>query len=137
MFGSLRKHWHHFTSRPPGRRFKSFYEERQEKRGSGGAGKKWGLIVTGAAMAIAGVLLLPLPGPGSIVLVAGLGLLSSESLTMARVLDAADRKRAAVMKVLHRMWRRSAKMRRLLIAGAVVIVLLLAAGVVWWWTKMS
>jgi hypothetical protein len=135
MFQSLRKHWRHFLKQPPGRRFKTFYDERQEKRGSQGTGKKWLLIISGLAVTVAGVVLLPLPGPGSIVLVAGLVFLSSESLTMARVLDAADKRRSIMMSKLRRIWRSSAKAKCLLIVGATAPILLAAAIGVWIWLK--
>jgi hypothetical protein len=135
MFQSLRKHWHHFTKPPPGRRFKTFYEERQENRGSKGTGKKWLLIVLGVVGTVAGVALLPLPGPGSIVLVAGLAFLSSESLTMARFLDVMDKRRDIIMSKLRRIWRSSRKAKCLLIAGATLLVLLAAGVAVWLWLK--
>jgi hypothetical protein len=135
MFQSIRKHWRHFVKRPPGRRFKTFYKERQKKRGSKGTGKKWLLIVIGIVVTVAGVALLPLPGPGSIVVVAGLAFLSSQSLTMARFLDVVDKRRAIIMSKLRRIWRSSTKAKCLLIAGGTIPVLVALGVAVWFWLK--
>jgi hypothetical protein len=86
MLAHLKKGWRELKQGPPGRRFRERYE-----RGRGGAGgsalRKWGLIGRGALLVLAGIVLLPLPGPGLPVIAAGMLLVAEESHTTAHALD--------------------------------------------------
>jgi hypothetical protein len=81
----LRKAWRDLKSGPPGRRFQSRYE-RARKRGRGTL-RKWLVMVAGTLLLLAGVVFLPLPGPGILIIAAG-GLLMAEcSQSVARAMD--------------------------------------------------
>lgn len=96
----LKKEWRRFLQSPPGRRFQDFHDRRRTRRGTrqGSGGK--GLLIAGIAITVAGIVLLPLPGPGSIIVAGGLMLVASESVIVARILDRADKIRADLMKKL-------------------------------------
>lgn len=80
--------------------------------------------VLGAAIIATGIVLLPLPGPGWLIIFAGLALLATEFAWADRLLDYA---RAKVLGWTHWVGRQS-----LLVRGAIGLAgLLLVAGAVW------
>jgi len=89
-----------------------------------------GVTFTGVAIVIAGVVLLPLPGPGWVVIFGGLGVLATEYVWAARLLAWAHR------QLLERAQRAVVRRARLalLVIGALVVVLVAVAlgGVVLW-----
>lgn len=90
MFKRAKDHWQHFKHSEPGRRFQDRYDRHQQTTlGRWSLGKVFN-IVGGIAIAIVGVILLPAPGPGTLIIFAGLGLLGSEFLPIARALDWAE-----------------------------------------------
>lgn len=92
--------WHLFASDQPGERFVNLHKRRQEQRQGSFS---WGRILfvgAGILLIIAGLFFMAVPGPGLPVLVAGLGLMGSESLVMARGLDWTEQKlRPPVLKL--------------------------------------
>jgi hypothetical protein len=80
----LEQAWRELKAGKPGRRFR---ERHERARGGGGALRRWGLIVGGALTALAGIVLLPLPGPGLLVIIAGVLLMAQESRAAASALD--------------------------------------------------
>jgi uncharacterized protein (TIGR02611 family) len=127
----LKKKWHGFVRIPPGRRFQKVYEDRQESRSAKHPGKRTGLLVTGTLLAIAGVALLPLPGPGSIVLAAGLVLVARESATAARTLDFADKRIHIFIQFLRRKWGHWSTTKRIMCVGSAGVLLAAAAVGAW------
>ena len=129
----LREQWHLFADDEPGRRFVNLYERRRQHRHGAFS---WGrVLVVGAGLLlmVVGVFFLAVPGPGLPVLVAGLGLMSSESLIMARLLDWAERTlRPTAMRLKKRWDALKPRTRTLYYAVAVVAGLaMLTAFVVW------
>lgn len=88
MLKKLRTHWKAFKASRPGHRFQDVHE-RPASNGGGRSSRlrHVGMIVLGILLTAAGVVFLPAPGPGSIVLLAGIGIIASESLMVARFLD--------------------------------------------------
>jgi hypothetical protein len=73
---------------PAGERFQRRY---REKRAEGKRGLTRALsILLGALLIAAGLFMLVAPGPGILVLLAGLALIAEESLLTARFLDTAE-----------------------------------------------
>ena len=69
--------------------------------------KRAGVTVLGFTLILAGIILIPLPGPGWLVIFAGLAVLATEYVWAERALRAARRKaRSAAMKARARMRRR-------------------------------
>ena len=77
------KIWQELRRGKPGRRFQSRYERNQETRC--GALRKWSLIALG--LVLAGLVFLPLPGPGMLIILAGAMLMAERSRAAARTLD--------------------------------------------------
>ena len=98
MIDALKTRWRELRQGEPGRRFRARYERRRSNRRHAG-GRKWAMIVVGALIALAGIVLLPLPGPGMLVIALGALLVAEESLSVAKVLDALElRARALIEK---------------------------------------
>jgi hypothetical protein len=90
MIGRTRDGWRRFQASKPGHRFRDRY---RRLRGSG-RGKftlrKVLVIVGGIVVAVASLLLAPLPGPGWGTFLVGLVILAGELLILARFLDRAE-----------------------------------------------
>ena len=89
MIDGLKTRWRELRHGEPGRRFRARYERRHARARHAG-GRKWALIVAGVVIALAGIVLLPLPGPGMLVIALGALLVAEESLTVAKMLDALE-----------------------------------------------
>ena len=90
MLEKVKENWQEFKESEPGHRFQERYERRQkESHGRLNAGKLLN-IVGGLVIAAAGVFFIPAPGPGSMIIFVGLGLIGSEFLPLARFLDWAE-----------------------------------------------
>jgi hypothetical protein len=88
MIRTLKKQWRELLDSPPGRRFRMRYERRARERKTPAARVAWSAF---AVLLIAGgIVALPLPGPGMVVIAAGLALLAQESLTVAKLCDRAE-----------------------------------------------
>ena len=81
---SLKKDWRALASSPPGQRFQHRYEKKQRQGRSRGRTLKLFLAVLLIAV---GIVLLVVPGPGSVLIVLGAALLAEESSRVARGLD--------------------------------------------------
>ena len=89
MIQRLKAGWRELRHGKPGRRFRDRYERRRNERRHPGE-HKWSVIVVGALVILAGIVLLPLPGPGMLVVAAGALLMAEESSALARALDALE-----------------------------------------------
>ena len=83
--GSLRAAWGRFRDAGPGTRFQQQYKDNQHSRKSRWTRPAW--ILLGVVVVLTGILALPAPGPGTLVIAGGAALLARESLLVARVLD--------------------------------------------------
>jgi len=88
-----------------------------------------GVAVVGAAIVMIGLFLVPLPGPGWLVVFVGLGMLASEFAWAERLLDYA---RAKVRGWTTWVRRRPRRTRLLLGAAALVLMAVVAWGYVVW-----
>lgn len=132
-WGHLKEQWHIFAEDEPGRRFVNLYERRRKHRHGAFSWGRVLLVGAGLLLLVTGVFFLAVPGPGLPVLVAGLGLMSSESLHMARLLDWTERKlRPTAIRLKKRWDALKPRTRALCYAAAVVAGLAaLTAFVVW------
>jgi uncharacterized protein (TIGR02611 family) len=81
----LRHAWQELRKAPPGRRFQQRFQRRRSAPRS--ALRKTGVLAGGALVVIAGVIALPLPGPGLVIMALGALLIAGESRAAARSLD--------------------------------------------------
>lgn len=90
MKPGLRKQWERFRDSEPGHRFRDRYENRSRARKQGGNALHFAKIALGLAVVPLGLVMVPAPGPGWVVVFLGLALLSDEILPVARGLDKAE-----------------------------------------------
>jgi uncharacterized protein (TIGR02611 family) len=120
MFKEIRRSWRLLESGKPGDRFERYYRSQHEGRSPL---RKVVSIVIGFAIVAAGIILLPAPGPGTLVVALGLGLLAREFLIVARALDWLEPKLRKAIAAGERLWKRSSPLgRAALVLAAVVIV---------------
>ena len=116
----IKQAWQQFKSAEPGNRFEDAYKRRQQASHS--AWRKAAFVIVGVALMIAGIVLMPAPGPGSIVLILGAGLVAQESLYMARALDWSELRLRALASWALQFWRTASIVTRILLVlgGAAV-----------------
>jgi hypothetical protein len=84
MFARLKQRWAELRSDPPGQRFCLYNERHREAT----APVKRALIVGSAVVLIPiGIVMMPAPGPGMLVVAIGATMLAGESQPTARLLD--------------------------------------------------
>jgi len=84
---SLKNNWRELADGSPGKRFQTRYEKNQRDGRSGGRTLK---PVAATLLIAAGIVLLVVPGPGSVLIVLGTALLAEDSSSVARRLDWAE-----------------------------------------------
>lgn len=89
MFAGLKKHWHDLASGKPGHRFESHY--RRSHRSASHFHRICKLCAA-FLLILVGIVLLFIPGPGSVLIVIGAALLAQESEGTARALDSLEMK---------------------------------------------
>jgi hypothetical protein len=100
MLDRLKRHLHHFRHAEPGERFERLYREEERDRKSPAVRV---LLIAVALVVIAGgVVLMPLPGPGILIVAVGAGFLAMQSLAVARLLDRLEPKLRAAWTWLKR-----------------------------------
>ena len=109
---SIQANWQALKASPPGRRFQDRYERHQRNRNRPLGWRRVLKVVTGLAICLSGVFLMPAPGPGWVVFILGAGLISGEFLWVARVLDWAERTLRRLSQRTRIWWKRRRRMRR-------------------------
>jgi len=74
-------------------------------------GKKLATIIGGVGLVLAGLVLVPAPGPGWLLVAVGLGLLGSEILSVARFLDASECKLRGWANAARMAWKNASHKR--------------------------
>jgi hypothetical protein len=100
--------WRHFREDRPGERFENLHRWRRKERRGLRAGEKWVIIAAGVGLTLVGLVLVPAPGPGWLVVSLGLGLLGSEILSIARFLDASELKLREWASAARKAWKKRA-----------------------------
>lgn len=130
MIERTKHSWQAFKDSDPGRRFQDRYDRRQQTehgRWTMGAVLNVGL---GVLIAVAGLVLVPAPGPGWIITFLGLGLLGSEFAPMARGLDWVEVKLRGVAGWAKEVWdQASLVVKALLVLVGVLCLAALGYGV--------
>jgi hypothetical protein len=84
MFARLKKRWSQLRSDLPGRRF-CLYHERH--RDAASPAKRVLIAASAVVVIMIGIVLMPAPGPGMLIVAIGLTLLAGESRRVAHYLD--------------------------------------------------
>lgn len=125
LLNQLKHSWRELEQEPPGRRFQARYE-RNHSRGRSRGGTL--TLIAGVVILALGIFLMPAPGPGILVALAGGALLAQESLTAARVLDRAEVLARQLASWAVRVWQHASMPLKVLI---VLAALALAAALAW------
>ena len=92
----LKEAWGRFRNAKPGTRFRRQYEENQQERKH-----RWfrpAMIALGVVVILVGLVALPAPGPGILIVAAGAALLARESRWIAEKLDGVEVKVRGLVK---------------------------------------
>lgn len=124
MIERLQRNWRQFKAARPGERFRAQYE-RRHRRGGNPVMRALRLLL-GVAVTAAGLVLMPAPGPGMLIVALGLTLLAHESLGVARALDWAELRLRPLVLRGWRTWRGLPVSAQLLLGGFGLLVLVAA-----------
>lgn len=133
MIGRMRDAWRRFKAGKPGYRFRDRYRRRRRSGQGRFALRKALVIVGGIVIAVASLLLGPLPGPGWGTFLVGLVILAGELLILARFLDRAELKLRGPARRAKVVWASLPAATRLLIA----IVVPVCGAVLGLWALLS
>jgi uncharacterized protein (TIGR02611 family) len=102
LFENLKREWRLLNQGIPGRRFQDVHEARAAV-----VRWSWVWMLSGIVVLAAGIIALPLPGPGSLVLLVGVALLARESPVVARMADWSELRLRSSARWVSRWWRRA------------------------------
>ena len=116
----------------PGKRFEQRY--RRKHPGSRRSTRKILTIVVGLLVLVVGIVMLPAPGPGMVVVALGAGIVAQASLAAARALDWCELRIRALLAWARKLWARAGTLAR----AAILLTGLVLAGAgaygTWWLT---
>lgn len=115
MFERLRQRWHEVKRAKPGTRFQRRYEQHKKEQCS--VWRKPIYLVVGTLLFLLGLVLLPAPGPGFLVIFLGAGMIAEESLWTARALDWLEVRLRRVGARASRTWKRASAALKAAIVG--------------------
>jgi len=99
MLEKFKHHWQQFKAHEPGTRFQA--QRREGRRGQRSPLRRGLSAVLAVAVTLIGLVMMPAPGPGMVVVAFGLVMLARESMMVARMLDAAElRVRPPVLRLM-------------------------------------
>ncbi len=107
--------WEDFKKGKPGHRFQDRYERRRRATKGRFNWSRVVNIVLGLALLAVGLIMMPAPGPGAIIVLPGLALLGSEFLFLAKALDWAEPRVRAVISACLKIWKRMPVWARVLL----------------------
>ena len=120
MIERAKENWRRFMLSKPGYRFQDHHHRCQ--RGYRGRsyvrglfGIAWGLVVV-----VGGVIAVPAPGPGWLIILLGLGVIAGESLSFARSVDRAEVRLRRLVRLVAEVWAVSPVPVKVLIALTVL-----------------
>ena len=120
----IQEHWREFKRAQPGERFQARYRRRQRKPHN--LLTRMCYTVLGIALLIVGVILLPAPGPGFLVLIPGAALIAEESQIAARALDWLDVKLRRLATFAQRTWTQATPAVKAMIVGFALVAAAIA-----------
>lgn len=115
MFETTRDNLRQLKAGEPGRRFRDFYEYRQQRH-PGISPARILTILLGGVLVIGGVAIGWLPGPGGFIAIFGLALLAQEVRPLAALLDWLEPKLRIIWNALVTIWQRMSMVSRVAVA---------------------
>jgi uncharacterized protein (TIGR02611 family) len=126
----VRRPWVELLRSEPGRRF----QDRNEKHRQRGD-REWDAprvlkLSSGFAILVPGIIMIPAPGPGAIIVAMGLALIADEFRPVAVFLDRAE---LTIRRAYQKVWGQASKPGRAILVLLVACVCVMAA--IWCWGK--
>jgi uncharacterized protein (TIGR02611 family) len=87
MIEKAKENWQRLKASKPGHRFKDHYYQRQQSRSDGFSLRAVFIMGLGTLVLLGGIIAVPGPGPGWLIILMGLGMFAGESMLIARFLD--------------------------------------------------
>ena len=120
MIARAKENWRHFKQSKPGHRFQDHHHRCQRAYRSrsyfrGLFGIAWGLLVV-----VGGIIAVPAPGPGWLIILLGLGVIAGESLFFARSIDRVEVSLRWLVRVVVGVWTTSPTLVMVLMALTVL-----------------
>ncbi len=120
MIERMKESWRLFRASKPGHRFQDRYRRRQESEHGWRDPGKLFYVVGGLIIALGSLVFGVLPGPGTLTLFIGLGMIAGEFRPVARLLDWAEVRARKLVRWVGGVWRSSAA-GKVLVASVAVI----------------
>jgi uncharacterized protein (TIGR02611 family) len=121
----IRANWEEFKSARAGTRFQARFRRRQRQGHK--PVTKFFYIVVGFVLLMMGLVLIPAPGPGFLVVLPGAALIAEESYFAAHLFDTIELATRRIARKATRAWTHAAPLLKAAVA-ALALVLALAAG---------
>jgi uncharacterized protein (TIGR02611 family) len=121
----IKAHWDDFKCGKPGKRFEERFRRRQRQGHNPLA--KIVTIVAGLVLLMAGLVMIPAPGPGFLVVFPGAALIAEESYFAARLFDRIELKGRQTARNGTRAWKHAPPVLKAAVV-ALALVLAVAAG---------
>jgi uncharacterized protein (TIGR02611 family) len=115
--------WRRFKQSKPGHRFQDHHRYQQDRIGRRSYLRVFFGIVGGFLVVVGGLIAVPGPGPGWLVILLGLGMVAGESLFFARLLDRVEVKLRGFVRRVVGAWRTS----HILVKVVIVLMILTCA----------
>jgi hypothetical protein len=120
MIRRARENWRRFKQSEPGHRFQDHHRYQQGHSGSRSCLRGFFGIFGGLLVVAGGIIAVPGPGPGWLVILLGLGMVAGESLFFACLFDQAEVKLRGFIRRAVGLWRISRTSVRILIVVGLV-----------------
>jgi hypothetical protein len=120
MIQKVRETWRRFKNSEPGHRFQDHHRYQQGCIASRSYLRWFFGTVGGLLVVVGGIIAVPGPGPGWLIILLGLGMIAGESLFFARLFDRAEVKLRGLLRQAVGLWRISPASVRILVVLAIV-----------------
>jgi uncharacterized protein (TIGR02611 family) len=118
----VKRHWEQFKTDSPGERFEDLYKRTHQPDVSPVV--RFLFPAIGVLIVAAGLFLIPAPGPGSLILFLGLGLIATAIKPMAHWLDVGEVKARAGADKAKRFWSQASLGVKIVVSVLLMILLL-------------
>ena len=122
MLEKAKENWLRFKDSEPGHRFKDRYHRRRQSSSGRYDPRMMVSIVVGLLVMAGGIVAVPGPGPGWMIVLLGIGMLAGESKLIARSMDWAEVRLRKLERFVVGLWRASA------VGKALIILTILVCG---------
>ena len=120
MIERAKENWRRFKQSEPGRRFQDHHHYYQRGYGSKSYLRVLLRIFWGLLVVVGGVIAVPGPGPGWLIILLGLGVIAGESLSFARSIDRVEVRPRQLARLVASVWTTSPALAKALIVLTVL-----------------